>query len=56
MDWSYQLSCFQYSKVFETGFSDFDIQTVTEFKIKFGECLYLKFEKAIALNIAWWLC
>ena len=35
MDWSYQLSCFQYSKVFETGFSDFDIQTVTELKMSF---------------------
>ena len=27
--------CFQYSKVFETGLSDFHLQTATEFKMSF---------------------
>ena len=30
-----QLSCFQRNKVFETGLSDFDLPTVTEFKMSF---------------------
>ena len=30
-----QSSCFQHSKVFETGLSDFHLLTVTEFKMSF---------------------